>query len=191
MITFLGQETLSTHISWPRNVIMSHFLAKKCYQPVGSVITFLRREIVTPITDIMLHTQLARAKCGVGATRLAWTCARYYPTSEPAWGLMLQSPWEHPDTMSEMQRTLDAYPLAALLDPFKRPRAEKSEGSRRQRSMAKFLHCVRTACALRGHCVHTGHAEAGILTQEYLSPDWLHSEATKPTCLQLGTPLSL
>ena len=52
MITFLGQETLSTHISWPRNVIMSHFLAKKCYQPVGSVITFLRREIVTPITDI-------------------------------------------------------------------------------------------------------------------------------------------
>ena len=31
---------------------MSHFLAKKCYQPVGSVITFLRREIVTPITDI-------------------------------------------------------------------------------------------------------------------------------------------
>ena len=52
MITFLGQETLSTHISWPRNVIMSHFLAKKRYQPVGSVITFLRREIVTPITDI-------------------------------------------------------------------------------------------------------------------------------------------
>ena len=47
--------------------------------------------------------------------------------------------------------------------------------------MAKFLHCVRTACALRGHCVHTAHAKAGILTQEYLSPDWLHSEATKPT----------
>ena len=38
-----------------------------------------------------------------------------------------------------------------------------------------------TACALRAHCVHTAHAEAGILTQEYLSPDWLHSEATKPT----------
>ena len=55
MITFLGQETLSTHISWPRNVIMSHFLAKKRYQPVGSVITFLRREIVTPITDITLR----------------------------------------------------------------------------------------------------------------------------------------
>ena len=35
--------------------------------------------------------------------------------------------------------------------------------------------------ALRGHCVHTAHAEAGILTQEYLSPDWLHSEAAKPT----------
>ena len=47
--------------------------------------------------------------------------------------------------------------------------------------MAKSLHCVRTACALRGHCVHTAHAEAGILTQEYLSPDWLHSEAAKPT----------
>ena len=31
------------------------------------------------------------------------------------------------------------------------------------------------------HCVHTAHAEAGILTQEYLSPDWLHSEAAKPT----------
>ena len=30
---------------------------------------------------------------------------------------------------------------------------------------AKFLHC-----ALRVHCVHTAHAEAGILTQEYLSP---------------------
>ena len=38
-----------------------------------------------------------------------------------------------------------------------------------------------TACALRGHCVHTAHAEAGILTPEYLSPDWLHSEAAKPT----------
>ena len=46
---------------------------------------------------------------------------------------------------------------------------------------AKSLHCVCTACALRGHCVHTAHAEAGILTQEYLSPDWLHSEAAKPT----------
>ena len=47
--------------------------------------------------------------------------------------------------------------------------------------VAKLLHCVRTVCALRGHCVHTAHAEAGILTQEYLSPDWLHSEAAKPT----------
>ena len=46
---------------------------------------------------------------------------------------------------------------------------------------AKLLHCVRTVCALRGHCVHTAHAEAGILTQEYLPPDWLHSEAAKPT----------
>ena len=35
--------------------------------------------------------------------------------------------------------------------------------------------------ALREHCVHTAHAEAGILTQEYLSLDWLHSKATKPT----------
>ena len=25
-----------------------------------------------------------------------------------------------------------------------------------------------TACALRGHCVHTAHAEAGILTQVIL-----------------------
>ena len=31
------------------------------------------------------------------------------------------------------------------------------------------------------HCVHTTHREAGILTQEYLSPDWLHHEAAKPT----------
>ena len=45
---------------------------------------------------------------------------------------------------------------------------------------AKLLHCVRTACALRGHCVHTAHVEAGILTQEYVSPNWLHSEAAKP-----------
>ena len=43
------------------------------------------------------------------------------------------------------------------------------------------VHCVGTACALRAYCVHTAHAEAGILTQEYLSPDWLHSEAAKPT----------
>ena len=35
--------------------------------------------------------------------------------------------------------------------------------------------------ALRAHCVHTAPAEAGILTQKYLSPDWLHSEAAKPT----------
>ena len=48
-------------------------------------------------------------------------------------------------------------------------------------NLAKLLHCVRTACALRGHCVHTAHAEAGILTQEYLSLDWLHSEAARPT----------
>ena len=52
---------------------------------------------------------------------------------------------------------------------------------KKRKHMAKLLHCVRTACALRGHCVHTVHAEAGILTQEYLSPDWLHSEAAKPT----------
>ena len=36
--------------------------------------------------------------------------------------------------------------------------------------LAKCLHCVRTACALRAHCVHIAHAEARILTQEYLSP---------------------
>ena len=36
-------------------------------------------------------------------------------------------------------------------------------------SMAKCLHCVRTACALRAHCVHSAHAEARILTQEYHS----------------------
>ena len=29
---------------------------------------------------------------------------------------------------------------------------------------------VCTVCALRGHCVHTAHTEARILTQEYLSP---------------------
>ena len=38
-----------------------------------------------------------------------------------------------------------------------------------------------TACALHAHCVHIAHTEAGILTQEYLSPDWLHSEAAKST----------
>ena len=31
---------------------------------------------------------------------------------------------------------------------------------------AKCLHCVRTAWALRAHCVHIAHAEARILTQE-------------------------
>ena len=36
-------------------------------------------------------------------------------------------------------------------------------------AMAKCLHCVRTACALRAHCVHSAHAEARILTQEYHS----------------------
>ena len=36
--------------------------------------------------------------------------------------------------------------------------------------MAKISHCVRTACALRAHYVHIAHAEARILTQEYLSP---------------------
>ena len=52
MITFLGQEMLSTHISSPRNVIYSNFFVKKRYQLAGSVITFLRREILGPITDI-------------------------------------------------------------------------------------------------------------------------------------------
>ena len=36
-------------------------------------------------------------------------------------------------------------------------------------NMAKFLHCVRTACALCAHGVHTAQAKAEILTQEYLS----------------------
>ena len=36
--------------------------------------------------------------------------------------------------------------------------------------VAKCLHCVRTACALRAHCVQIVHTEARILTQEYLSP---------------------
>ena len=31
--------------------------------------------------------------------------------------------------------------------------------------MEKFLHCMRTVWALRAHCLHTAHAEAGILTQ--------------------------
>ena len=47
--------------------------------------------------------------------------------------------------------------------------------------VALCAHCVCTVWALRAHCVHTAHAEAGILTQEYLSPDWLHSKAAKPT----------
>ena len=51
MLTFLSQETLSTHISSPRNVIYSHFFAKKRYQLAGSVITFLRRQIVRLKTD--------------------------------------------------------------------------------------------------------------------------------------------
>ena len=46
MIAFLGQEMLSTHLSSPRNIIYSHFFAKKRYQPTGSVITFLRRALV-------------------------------------------------------------------------------------------------------------------------------------------------
>ena len=47
--------------------------------------------------------------------------------------------------------------------------------------VALRAHCVCTVWALRAHCVHTAHAEAGILTQEYLSSDWLHSKAAKPT----------
>ena len=35
-------------------------------------------------------------------------------------------------------------------------------------TLAKLLHCVRTAWALCAHCMHTVHTEAGILTQEYL-----------------------
>ena len=46
---------------------------------------------------------------------------------------------------------------------------------------AKLLHCVPTAWALHEHCVHSAHVEAGILTQDYLSPDCLHSEVAKPT----------
>ena len=48
--------------------------------------------------------------------------------------------------------------------------------------VALCAHCVCTAWAPHAHCVHTTtHAEAGILTQEYLSPEWLHSAAAKPT----------
>ena len=34
-----------------------------------------------------------------------------------------------------------------------------------RKTEVKFLHCVRTVWVLRAHCVHTAHAEAGILTQ--------------------------
>ena len=44
-----------------------------------------------------------------------------------------------------------------------------------------YPHSLGQVVALRAHCVHTAYAEAGILTQEYLSPDWLQSEAAKPT----------
>ena len=54
MMACLRQETLSTHSSSPRNVIYSHFFAKKRYQLAGSVITFLCREIVRPITGIKI-----------------------------------------------------------------------------------------------------------------------------------------
>ena len=37
---------------------------------------------------------------------------------------------------------------------------------------APQAHGDRTARAKFLHCVHTAHAEAGILTQEYLSPVW-------------------
>ena len=47
--------------------------------------------------------------------------------------------------------------------------------------MAKLLHYVHTTWALRKHCLHTAHPKAGILTKEYLSPDWLQREAAKPT----------
>ena len=40
----------------------------------------------------------------------------------------------------------------------------------------KFLLCTMPLSDLAEakllHCVHTAHTEAGILTQEYLSPDW-------------------
>ena len=41
--------------------------------------------------------------------------------------------------------------------------------------------CTISSVAKLLHCVHTAHAEAGILTQEYLSPGWLHGEAAKAT----------
>ena len=46
--------------------------------------------------------------------------------------------------------------------------------TQRHLARAKLLHCVRTTCIL---CTQM----AWILTQEYLSPVWLHGEATKPT----------
>ena len=55
MITFLGQEMLSTHISSPKNIMYSHFFAKKRYQPTGSVITFLRRNASEKKKKAMKH----------------------------------------------------------------------------------------------------------------------------------------
>ena len=45
---------------------------------------------------------------------------------------------EKQDTIKDMQNTLDAYPLAALLDPAKRPRPERGEGSPRHGSGFAF-----------------------------------------------------
>ena len=76
----------------------------------------------------------------------------------------------------EQSRFCDGKAEAKAVDP---------EIALRRRDIGQIValraHCVCTACALRAHCVHTAHAEAGILTQEYLSPDWWHNEAAKPT----------
>ena len=50
-------------------------------------------------------------------------------------------------------------PAATAIEPM--GAAGNGERSEAGDSVAKFLHCV-----------HTAHAEAGILTQEYLSPVW-------------------
>ena len=81
MITCLRQETLSTHSSSQRNVIYSHFFAQKRYQPAGSVITFLRREIVRPITDInaaLVWTAGVAWECGIDVEH-----GGIYPTPMP------------------------------------------------------------------------------------------------------------
>ena len=53
------------------------------------------------------------------------------------------------------------------------PKSTVGEGSnkcRRVGTVVERLHFLGQVLALHAHCVHTADAEAGILTQEYLSP---------------------